>query len=181
MTYTEDPPPLCILCCLALSPPCGLLCVNHDSFCETVTLVSEVHRESTLALSLAKEFSSLVDCPTVIVLCVLTERICIHYSLSSFSLYAIKLTSEKLIFVCVCVQYMCMERKQNGIMLSKQPVLASANIIYTVNTFFVSVKVVWNEWYRHRASSEMHHCSSLLNQVFCLWHKSGFLRPCCIA
>lgn len=55
MTYADYTPPLCIPCCLALCPHCGLQCVNHDSFCETVTLVSEVHRESTLALSLAGE------------------------------------------------------------------------------------------------------------------------------
>lgn len=55
MACCKDPPPLCIPCCLALSSLCGLLCVNHDSFCETVTLVSEVHRESALALSLVGE------------------------------------------------------------------------------------------------------------------------------
>ena len=37
-------------CCLGLSPLRGLLCVNHAIFCGTVTLASEIHRESTLAL-----------------------------------------------------------------------------------------------------------------------------------
>lgn len=115
-THTEYLPPRCIPCCLALSPLCGLLCVNHDSFCETVTLVSEVHRESTLALSLAGEFPPLVDCPMVIVLCVWTERICINYSLSSFSLWSTKLTSEKLIeylcgCTCVCVYVVCWKNR----------------------------------------------------------------------
>lgn len=79
MAYTEDPPPLCILCCLVLAPLCGSLCVHHDSFCETVSLVSEVHRESSLALSLAKEFPSSVNCPAVVVvLCILMEKMCIN-------------------------------------------------------------------------------------------------------
>lgn len=110
-TYSAYPPPRCVPCCLVLSPLCGLLCVNHDSFCETVTLVSEVHRESTLALSLAGEFplwwivlwSSCFVCEL--------KRICINYSLSSFSLWSIKLTSEKLMeYVLVCMYSICVWR-----------------------------------------------------------------------
>lgn len=100
------PLPHAVFLVVWLSAPCGFLCVNHDSFCETVTLVSEVHREPTLALSLAGEFPPLVDCPMVIVLCVFTERICINYSLSSFSLCSIELTSwdlMELMFVHLCV------------------------------------------------------------------------------
>lgn len=48
------PPPRCLSCCLVHCPLCGLLCVNHDSFCGSVTLVSEVHREAALAFSLAE-------------------------------------------------------------------------------------------------------------------------------
>lgn len=55
-TCQASPPPRCLSCCLVHCPLCGLLCVNHDSFCGSVTLVSEVHRESTLAFSLAGEF-----------------------------------------------------------------------------------------------------------------------------
>lgn len=55
-TCGGHPPPCCLSCCLVHCPLCGLLCVNHDSFCGSVTLVSEVHREPTLAFSPAGEF-----------------------------------------------------------------------------------------------------------------------------
>lgn len=55
-TCSAYPPPRCLSCCLVHCPLCGLLCVNHDSFCGSVTPVSEVQRESTLAFSLAGEF-----------------------------------------------------------------------------------------------------------------------------
>lgn len=53
-TCRAYPPPRCLSCCLVHCPLCGLLCVNHDSFCGSVTLVSEVHREAALAFSLAE-------------------------------------------------------------------------------------------------------------------------------